>query len=131
MSISKSELEYREKILKNKQLSIENFSSLIGTTEIEAEANILLATNLIPENISYEATVSSVDMSSILTSDEDDTESEISTDETIVSSLIVTPPGQTEQSMELPLEALNSLNILGSIYIESINAEELHLQETW
>ena len=111
------------------QLSIENFSSLIGTTEIEAEANILLATNLIPENISYEATVSSVDMSPMLTSDEDDTESEISTDETIVSSLIVTPPGQFEQSMELPLEALNSVNVLGSIYIESLSAEELHLQE--
>ena len=111
------------------QLSFENFSGSLGATEIEAEANVRLVSGFIPDNISYDIIINNIDLSPFLAFNEDNVEFAISPEESTAPSAASTTPNRPEQDVELSLNILNSLNVLGSIYIESITADELYLQD--
>ena len=111
------------------QLSFENFSGSLGATEIEAEANVRLVSGFIPDNISYDIIINNIDLSPFLAFNEDNVELAISPEESTAPSAASTTPNRPEQDVELSLNILNSLNVLGSIYIESITADELYLQD--
>jgi len=51
------------------------------------------------------------------------------TEETATSIAIVATPSREEPDTELPLDALNAVNVLGSIYIESLSTQDLYFQD--
>jgi uncharacterized protein involved in outer membrane biogenesis len=100
----------------------------LSASRIEAEAEIRFAANLSPANIRYEIVGNQIDISPFLNS-------EVVTDNTTpVAGNVVTviepndavtlPPAPVTRTA-IPIELLNSFNVLGSIAIESVVANDL------
>jgi len=99
----------------------------LSESRIEAEAEIRFSTNLSPANISYEIVSNQIDISPFL-------DSEVTTDTTPVAGNgvtviepndAVTIPPVPATNIAIPIELLNSVNVLGSIAIESVIANDL------
>lgn len=98
----------------------------LDESEIEAEAAINFATELAPTNISYEVTSNNIDITPFLPAESVETSESSSSenDSNIATNSIQAASAQTAQSTDIPADALNSFNVLGSIAIESITAKE-------
>ena len=100
----------------------------LSESRIEAEAEIRFASNLSPANISYEVVSNQIDISPFLNS-------ETATGNTMPANgngIIVIEPNDVVTSLPAPAtsivilsELLNSINVLGSIAIDSIVANDL------
>lgn len=99
----------------------------LSASRIEAEAEIRFASNLSPASISYEVVGNQIDISPFL-------DSEIAADTTPVTGNgvtviepndAVTAPPAPVAGTAIPIELLNSFNVLGSIAIESVVANDL------
>ncbi|PCI75422.1 MAG: hypothetical protein COB20_12940 [SAR86 cluster bacterium] len=99
----------------------------LSESRIEAEAEIRFATNLSPANISYEVVSNQIDISPFL-------DSEAATDTSPVAgngATVIRPndavisPSALATNTAIPIELLNSFNVLGSIAIESVVANDL------
>ncbi len=99
----------------------------LSASTIEAEAEIRFATDLTPANISYEIVSNQIDISPFLDSEiEIDPNPAANNEVTIIEpNDAVTPSPTPATSTPLPVELLNSFNVLGSIAIESVVANDL------
>ena len=116
------------------QLSLDSFSANLAGTEIEADANLRFATDFTPANISYGLIASTIDLTSFPTGDTPVTETE-GEGEAGGEGEDGDSPGVTVAAAApaiptpLPTDMLNSFNLLGSVYIESIIAGESTLED--
>ncbi|HAS50069.1 MAG TPA: hypothetical protein DCS33_12495, partial [Gammaproteobacteria bacterium] len=101
----------------------------LSNSTIEAEANVNFASGLQPANISYEIVSNQIDLTPFLASS---TSEEIPTDEVtagadnvaIEPTDTVTPAPPPAAGTPISSELLNSFNVIGSIAIESLLANE-------
>lgn len=109
------------------QLNVPELTASFGDTKLQAETTVRFATDFAPMNISYDITTTGIDITPFLSEPE-----EVSSDgsagqdgEPAVTSIATTA---ASEDTELPFDLLNSLNLLGSISIESLTADELYFQ---
>lgn len=107
-------------------LSVPNFSATLGTMELEADGNIRYATEFIPTNISYDIIGNDWDITPFMSASTEEIaeHEEAVTEDQAPATADTTPPTPPEDT-ELPIELLNSFNILGSISIESLTVDDL------
>lgn len=111
-------------------INVPEFVARLAASRIETEAEIQFATEFTPTNISYEVVSNEIDISPFLESEaiEDTPEpTPVAGNEPIVieaTDNVTTLPAQTS-GIAIPSELLNSFNVLGSIAIESIVANDL------
>ena len=107
------------------QVTLDRLQATLGRTEIQANGDIRFATDFVPTNVRYEVITSSIDFSPF-TSDN----SLPSEEQTETSNFAATAP-QPERGndIRLPFDSLQSFNVLGSISIESITANDLVIQD--
>ena len=95
----------------------------LSESEIEAEAEIRFAANLLPANISYKVISNQIDISPFLNSE---AATAASNEATIIEpSDVVIATSAPATNTEIPIELLNSFNVFGSIAIESVVANDL------
>jgi AsmA protein len=104
----------------------------LADSRIEVESEIRFATDFSPTNISYEIIGNQIDISPFLDSDEAETIANTSAIPDVGSAAIepndaVTPAIPPSEDTVLPRELLNSVNLLGSIAIESVVANDFLL----
>lgn len=109
-------------------VNIPELIAQLSESRIEAEAEIRFASNISPANISYEIASNQIDISPFLNS-------EAATDKTISAAGnriviiepndVVTPLPALAANIVILSELLNSINVLGSIAIDSIVANDL------
>ena len=111
------------------QITLDRFQATLGRTEIQANGDIRFATDFAPINVRYEVITSSIDFSPF-TSSNSLSGSEFTGTETATSDLsAAAPQPQRTNDIRLPFEALQSFNVLGSVAIESITANNLIIQD--
>ena len=108
-------------------IKVSELVAQLSESKIEAEAEIRFATNLSPANVRYEIVSNQIDISPFL-----DSETAAVTTAAIESEVIKIEPNNTVSqssapvtSTAIPFDLLNSLNILGSISIDSVVANDL------
>ena len=109
-------------------VNIPELIAQLSESRIEAEAEIRFASNISPANISYEIASNQIDISPFLNA-------EAATDKTILAAGnriviiepndVVTPLPALATNIVILSELLNSINVLGSIAIDSIVANDL------
>lgn len=107
------------------QLSIPNLTATLGETELEADANMRFATEFTPNNISYNVISSGIDLTPFLSQDEDTTTSGPGSIQSTTSNLPTSPPPRPQTDVELPDSFIRTVNVLGSIEIESVTANDI------
>ena len=95
----------------------------LSESEIEAEAEIRFAANLLPANISYKVISNQIDISPFLNLEAATAASNGAT--IIEPSDVVIATSAPATNTEIPIELLNSFNVFGSIAIESVVANDL------
>ena len=111
------------------QFVLDSLSASLGTSEVEADASVRFATELSPANVSYDIVTNAIDLSTLFPDDNPDNDTTTETEETATSIATVATPSREESDTELPLDALNAMNVLGSIYIESLSTEDFYFQD--
>lgn len=100
------------------QLAFSEITGTLDDTVIEGDMNVRLATDFTPINISYNLASSAVDLTPFLASEEP-----------------ATPAGDAEsattpaEDTPLPIEMLSNFDVLGSIAIESIKANDFLFED--
>lgn len=107
------------------QLTLADFSATLGRTDIQANGDIRFATDFVPTNVRYEVITSSIDFSPFTTTEENS--EEIETNENDLAA--AAPQPQRGSDIELPFDSLQSFNVLGSVAIESITANDLVVRD--
>lgn len=106
---------------------IPEFVAQLSESVIEAEAEVRFATQLLPANISYEVVSNQIDISPFLDSEVAvETTPAVGSGVTVIepNDAITTPPTPAASTV-IPVELLNSFNVIGSIAIESVIANDL------
>jgi AsmA protein len=94
----------------------------LGNMQLEANANIRYANEFLPTNISYDVSTNALDLSSLFPEEEAvEEENALGSDSQENQFTAAMAPRQAaEADIEIPVELLNDINMLGSIYIESL-----------
>lgn len=111
------------------QLVVPSFSGTLGPTEIEADASVRFATDFTPTNVSYDIITSAIDISPFMSEDESAAADEATEGDESTSSFVATSTPANQADSELPVELLSSMNVLGSISIESITANDFYFED--
>ena len=121
------------------QITIPALTASLGSTTMQADANIRLATDFEPMSISYELTSNALDLTPFMTSAETALAADQPVPDLAIADDADTTPLTPDQSpgaasaqpvtTALPLELLNSFNLLGSISIESITANDMRFDD--
>lgn len=111
-------------------IEIPELVAQLSASRIEAKANIRFSTDFLPTNISYEVVSNQIDISPFLDSETVEPEANIAPTvgngvTAIEPTDAVTTPPTPVAGTAIPSELLNSFNVLGSIAIESIVANDL------
>jgi len=113
-------------------IQIPELVAQLAQSMVEAEAEIRFATPLSPTNISYEIVSNQIDISPFLDSSETEPSPSdaVATGDTVNPAAAieptdsVTPTPSATAGTAIPVDLLSSINVLGSIAIESIRADE-------
>lgn len=100
---------------------------MLDDSRIEADATITFATDLLPTNISYEVVSNRIDLSAFLAAEETTspaTAAPTTDSDATAGESTTTPAPQAAESVAIPGELLSAFNVLGSIAIESIVAND-------
>ncbi len=121
------------------QITIPALTASLGSTTMQADANIRLATDFEPMSISYELTSNALDLTPFMTTAETALAADQPVPDLAIADDADTTPLTPDQSpgaasaqpvtTALPLELLNSFNLLGSISIESIAANDMRFDD--
>ena len=121
------------------QITIPALTASLGSTTMQADANIRLATDFEPMSISYELTGNALDLTPFMTTAETALAADQPVPDLAIADDADTTPLTPDQSpgaasaqpvtTALPLELLNSFNLLGSISIESIAANDMRFDD--
>jgi len=114
-------------------IEVTEFVTQLAQSRIEAEAEIRFATALSPTNISYQIVSNQIDVSPFMDSNEavptpiDAQAADNSGNPSVAIEPFdaVTPTPSAAAGTAIPVDLLSSINVLGSIAIESIRADEL------
>lgn len=108
------------------QVNIPKLTATLGNTEIEADANLRFATEFAPNNISYNIISSGIDLTPFMSQDEESTTtSTVGTNQAPANTIASTSPPLPQNDTELPNALLRSVNVLGSIAIESLATNDM------
>ena len=109
------------------QISISSLTLAVGNTNMRASGNMRFATAFEPSYVSYELISNELDITPFMTTPVEDTEPANGSADTTNTTNSDAPAVATSEPADtpLPLELLNSLNVLGSISIESVTAREM------
>ncbi len=107
------------------QLTVADFEATLGSTDIQANGDIRFATEFVPTNVRYEVITSSIDFSPFTPSGSESEQTQTADEELAAAA----PQPQRGNNIELPFDSLQSFNVLGSVAIESITANELVIQD--
>ena len=107
------------------QLTVDEFNATLDNTNIQANGDIRFATDFVPANVRYEVITSSIDFSPFTAAEpKADTE-----EPSEIEFPSAAPQDNRGNNIELPFKSLQSLNVLGSISIESITVNELLIRD--
>lgn len=112
------------------QMSLSNLGIALGDSVAQGNAEIRLATEFTPMNVSYSLSSSALDLSPFMVSSEDTSFTENQSDATGAAneatgdSSTNTTDDSPISDAALPIELLSSLDVIGSISIESLKANE-------
>ena len=107
------------------QLTVADFAATLGSTDIQASGDIRFATEFVPTNVRYDVITSSIDFSPFTPAPTEDEPAEPAENDLAAAA----PQPQRGNDIELPFDSLQSFNVLGSIAIESITANDLVIQD--
>lgn len=107
------------------QLTVADFAATLGSTDIQASGDIRFATEFVPTNVRYDVITSSIDFSPFTPAQTEDEPAETAENDLAAAA----PQPQRGNDIELPFDSLQSFNVLGSIAIESITANDLVIQD--
>lgn len=107
------------------QVSLNEFTATLGSTNIQANGDIRFATDFVPTNVRYEVITSSIDFSPFTPTESTATDEEVAENELAAAA----PQPQRGNDIELPFDTLQSFNVLGSVSIESITANDLVVRD--
>ena len=107
------------------QLTVADFEATLGSTDIQANGDIRFATEFVPTNVRYQVITSSIDFSPFTPSGSESEQTQTADEELAAAA----PQPQRGNNIELPFDSLQSFNVLGSVAIESITANELVIQD--
>ena len=100
--------------------TLRDFDLNFAGSLIEADAEVRLATDLAPLNISYNVNARALDLSPFFT------EQPTAAEETPIG---LTEAAQYQPQAELPLELISSISLLGGISVESVTINDIPLQD--
>jgi len=100
--------------------TLSDFDLNFAGSLIETDAEVRLATDLAPLNISYNVNAGSLDLSAFFT------EQLPAAEETPTE---LTEAAQYQPQAELPVELISSISLLGGISVESVTINDLQLQD--
>ncbi len=112
-------------------MEIPGFLLQMADTEIEANADVRFPTEFTPTNISYEIVSNRIDLSTFITETDpadstgNETSSAIIEPNSTASLNSVDENSAATSDTEIPIELLQAFNVLGSISIESIAANDM------
>ena len=105
----------------NSSLNLERFDGILGETEIQAKGDIRFSDEYGPSSSRYQLRTNSIDFSPFINTASDTMES----DEPFSSQSL----GGRNKTFDLPLDKIKDLNLLGSISIESITANNFEIED--
>ncbi len=109
------------------QFAITEFVANLGNMQLEADANIRYSDDFLPTNISYDISTNALDLSNLLSSEQEPTiveeSSQLAGNQPTQLAPTTIPNQSAEADVELPVDLLNSISMLGSIYIESLSLD--------
>ena len=100
--------------------TLSDFDLNFAGSLIEADAEVRLATDLAPLNISYNVNAGALDLSPFFT------EQPTAAEETPIG---LTEAAQYQPQAELPVELISSISLLGGISVESVTINDIRLQD--
>lgn len=108
-------------------ISIPSLTATLGASELQANADVRMATDFMPLNISYTAISNGIDLTPFMTPPTAPVADTPAADPAI--DTMPEPAPEPAADIALPLALLNSLNLLGSLSVESITAGDLVLED--
>ena len=117
------------------QIAVPTLTATLGTTQIQANAAMRLATDFEPAYISYEVVSNAIDLTPFMAVDEDavtdDSVINPSDNPTTAITPVASPATASAQSAStaLPLDLLTTFNLLGSVSIESLTAGSMVFED--
>ena len=102
------------------QLAIDRFVGNLGETDIQASGDIRFSNGYGPSNSRYDIRTSSIDLSPFLSVTAD----KVEPDQSFSSRAL----RNEKSTFDLPLDTIKELNLLGSIAIESVTANDLAIE---
>ncbi|MDA1372726.1 MAG: AsmA family protein [Proteobacteria bacterium] len=111
------------------QFALDSLAATSGDSEIAADASVRFVTDFSPTNVSYNIVTNAIDLTPLLVSEEAAAEVEADSAAANTPSLLTATPPQQDSDTPLPLDTLNAMNVLGSIHVESLTANEWYLQD--
>ena len=100
--------------------TLSDFDLNFAGSLIEADAEVRLATDLAPLNISYNVNAGVLDLSPFFT------EQPTAAEETPIG---LTEAAQYQPQAELPVELISSISLLGGVSVESVTINDIRLQD--
>ena len=100
--------------------TLSDFDLNFAGSLIEADAEVRLATDLAPLNISYNVNAGALDLSPFFT------EQPTAAEETPIG---LTEAAQYQPQAELPVELISSISLLGGVSVESVTINDIRLQD--
>ena len=105
----------------SEQASLNSLLISFANTQIEADANVRMATEFSPMNVSYNLSAGAIDLSPFFPEEEVSAANETSANEgNTPTDASVNPAAQYQPETELPVNIISDITVLGSASIESI-----------
>ena len=105
-------------------MDISTLSLQLAESQIAAKANVRFASNMAPTNISYEIVSNRIDLTPFIAANEIAETEEIESEHNGETNAVIDSPVTAVSNTEIPTEMLNTFNLMGSIAIESIVAND-------
>lgn len=108
---------------------VPKFTATLGCTELEADLSVLFATDFSPTNIRYKVLSNGIDITPFLPPSpppvESEDASELSSNETVTDIATGSATAAASEDTELPIDLLRTMNVSGTIFVESVTANEM------
>ncbi len=114
----------------SEQASLNSLLINFASTQIEADANVRMATEFAPMNVSYNLSAGAIDLSPFFPEEEATEVDQESADETLTqANSRINSAAQYQPETELPVDLISDITVLGSASIESILINDIRFDD--
>lgn len=115
----------------SEQASLDSLNIDFANTRVEADANVRMASDFAPMNVSYNLNAGAIDLSPFFPTEEDSATDAVASIEepTASEESTVNPAAQYQPETEIPAELVRDITVLGSTSIESIIVNDMRFDD--